>query len=60
MNEFRINVYGNARFYKERTKELHDKCIVRRELKGANELFYTILLFDYFPVSYIQDGQDRS
>ncbi|XP_073061886.1 uncharacterized protein [Primulina eburnea] len=42
MEEFRNEGYENAKIYKERTKKLHDKLIVRKELKPGQQ----ILLFN--------------
>ncbi|XP_073290546.1 uncharacterized protein [Primulina huaijiensis] len=43
MEEFRNDAYENAKIYKERTKKLHDKIIVRRELKPGQQ----VLLFNF-------------
>ncbi|CAM8934000.1 unnamed protein product [Rhodiola kirilowii] len=41
LDEIRLDSYKNARIYKERTKKMHDKRIVRREFnKGERVLLY--------------------
>ena len=42
LEEFRNEVYENARIYKEKTKSLHEKHIVRKEF----ELGQQVLLFN--------------
>ncbi|XP_073017924.1 uncharacterized protein [Primulina eburnea] len=38
MEEFCNDAYENAKIYKEQTKKLHDKLIVRRELKPGQQI----------------------
>ena len=38
MDEFRKKAYDNARIYKERTKEWHDRHIQRREFKSGQQV----------------------
>jgi len=42
MEEFRNNAYENARIYKKRTKQWHDKHIMTRDFKKGQK----VLLFN--------------
>ena len=42
MEEFRNNAYKNARIYKERTKQWHDKHIMSKDFKKGQK----VLLFN--------------
>ncbi|XP_045802563.1 probable WRKY transcription factor 70 [Trifolium pratense] len=40
LKELRLNAYENAQIYKDRTKKLHDRRILRREFKGELVLLF--------------------
>ncbi|XP_073017791.1 uncharacterized protein [Primulina eburnea] len=49
MEEFRNDAYENANIYKEQTKKLHDKIIVRREIKPGQQVLLFNSLLKLFP-----------
>jgi hypothetical protein len=49
LDEFRHHAYENAKFYKERTKDLHDKCIMVCEFKFSDKVLLYNSRLRFFP-----------
>jgi len=56
MEEFHNNANENARIYKERAKQWHDK-LCQEISKRGRKYYSSILASVYFQASYAQDGQ---
>jgi hypothetical protein len=61
LDEWRNEAYENARLFKEKVKQWHDKRILKREFHvGEKVLLYIGLVSDFLQENYSLNGKDHT